>query len=41
MRFHEVLQGSMRFYNILVNQSVSIETNRGLISYIHVVNINS
>jgi hypothetical protein len=41
MGFHEVLQSSMRFYNVLVNHSVSIETNRGLTSYIRVVNVNS
>jgi hypothetical protein len=34
MRFCEVLQGSMRFYNVPVNRSVPTEANRGLTSYI-------
>jgi hypothetical protein len=34
MRFHEIPWGSMRFYDVPVNQSVPTEANRGLTSYI-------
>jgi hypothetical protein len=33
MRFHGIPWGSMRFYNVLVSQSVLTEANRGLTSY--------
>jgi hypothetical protein len=33
MGFHEVPWDSMRFYDVLVNQSVPTEANRGLTSY--------
>jgi hypothetical protein len=33
MGFHEVPWNSMRFYDVLVNQSVPTEANRGLTSY--------
>jgi hypothetical protein len=33
MRFHEIPWGFMRFFDVLVNQSVLTEANRGLISY--------
>jgi hypothetical protein len=35
MRFYGILWGSMKFYDVPVNQSVSTEANRGLTSYIH------
>jgi hypothetical protein len=31
--FHEIPLGSMRFYDVPVNQSVPTEANRGLTSY--------
>jgi hypothetical protein len=33
MRFHEIPWGSMGFYDVSVNQSVPSEANRGLTSY--------
>jgi hypothetical protein len=33
MRFHGIPPGSMRFYDVPVNQSVPTEANRGLTSY--------
>jgi hypothetical protein len=33
MMFYEILWGSMKFYNVTVNQSVPTEVNRGLTSY--------
>jgi hypothetical protein len=33
MRFRGIPQGSMRSYDVSVNQSVPTEANRGLISY--------
>jgi hypothetical protein len=33
MEFHEIPWGSMRFYNVPVNQSIPTEANRGLNSY--------
>jgi hypothetical protein len=41
MRFRGIPWGSMRFYNVPVNQSVPTEANRSLTSYIFVGHLPS